>query len=73
MPVPGSHYRVALGEHNGDHSWVIHSAKGIKWQNVPQKLVTVLQGLSVNELIDFDLGTSGRWYVKYYQKGPEKQ
>ncbi|KAG8982225.1 hypothetical protein FRB90_006948, partial [Tulasnella sp. 427] len=72
MPPPRTPYRISLGEYNGQDSWVIQSAKGIKWHNVPIELIMVLQKLSVNELLDFDLGTSGRWYIKYRQKGPEK-
>lgn len=73
MPTPKTHYRGALGEHNDQHSWIIHSAKGIKWHNIPNELVTLLQKLSVNELLDFALGSGGRWYVRYRQKGPERQ
>ncbi|KAG8891874.1 hypothetical protein FRC01_014478, partial [Tulasnella sp. 417] len=40
--------------------------------NIPDELVTLLQKLSVNELLDFSLGSDGRWYVRYRQKGPEK-
>ncbi|KAG9044297.1 hypothetical protein FS837_008389 [Tulasnella sp. UAMH 9824] len=36
--------------------------------NVPDELVTILQKLSVNELLDFSLGSDGRWYVKCRQK-----
>ncbi|KAG8997537.1 hypothetical protein FRB90_012490, partial [Tulasnella sp. 427] len=73
MPTPRRHYRIALGEYNGDHSWVINSAKGIKWHHVPNELATLLQSLSANELLDFDLGTGGRWIVKYRKRGLEKQ
>ncbi|KIO27719.1 hypothetical protein M407DRAFT_23033 [Tulasnella calospora MUT 4182] len=71
MPTPKTHYRIALGENNYEHSWIIQSAKGIKWHNIPDELVTLLQDLSVNELLDFSLGLDGRWYVKYRQKGRE--
>ncbi|KAG9044298.1 hypothetical protein FS837_008390 [Tulasnella sp. UAMH 9824] len=71
MPTPSTHYRIALGENNGKHSWIIHSAKGIKWRNIPDDLVMLLQKLGIDELLDFSLGSDGRWYVRYRQNGPE--
>ncbi|KAG8966064.1 hypothetical protein FRC05_002905 [Tulasnella sp. 425] len=72
MPTPATHYRIALGEHSGEHSWIIHSAKGIKWHNIPDELVTLLQKVAIDELLDYSLGSDGRWCVRYRLKGAER-
>lgn len=40
--------------------------------NIPDELVTLLQKLTINELLDFSLGSDGRWYVRYGPKGAER-
>lgn len=41
--------------------------------NISNDLASVLQQLSVNDLLDFALGSGGRWYVRYRHKGLERQ
>lgn len=41
--------------------------------NISNELARLLQQLSVNDLLDFALGSGGRWYIRYRQKGSERQ
>ncbi|KIO27725.1 hypothetical protein M407DRAFT_7152 [Tulasnella calospora MUT 4182] len=55
----------------GSHTFPVPAVKA-RLHNIPDELVTLLQKLSVDELLDFALGSNGRWYVRYRQKGPDK-
>lgn len=48
-----------------------HGTANTGRRNIPDDLVVLLQKLGIDELLDFSLGSDGRWYVRYRQKGPE--
>ncbi|KAG9004665.1 hypothetical protein FRB90_010790 [Tulasnella sp. 427] len=73
MPVPQAPYRVALGEYGGDQSWIIQSRKGLIWQNIPDDLSGLLKTIGSTSILDFSLGSGGRYYVKYLAAGLEKR
>ncbi|KAG9009378.1 hypothetical protein FRB90_008373 [Tulasnella sp. 427] len=73
MPVPKAHYRVALGELDGDHSWIIQSSKGLTWNNIPDALASLLRRMSTRDILDFSLGSDGRFYIRYNVGGEEKR
>ncbi|KAG9048911.1 hypothetical protein FS837_011725 [Tulasnella sp. UAMH 9824] len=73
MPVPKTHYRVALGEYGGQHSWVVQSAKGLEWNNIPGDLENLLRTIATHDVLDFSLGSKGRYYVKFLSGGREKR
>lgn len=60
---------VSMGPSTNANLSGAHETINIGRHNIPDELVALLQKLSVNELVDFALGSDGRWYVKYRQKG----
>lgn len=66
-------YRVALGEYGGEDSWIVQSGKGLVWANVPDELSSLLRTIGTRNLLDFSLGSDGRYYVKYLAAGREKR
>ncbi|KAG8954509.1 hypothetical protein FRC04_011837 [Tulasnella sp. 424] len=73
MPVPKTHYRVALGDYDDDHSWVVQSKKGLIWMNIPDALSSLLQRVPEADILDFSLGSEGRFYIRYLDDGQEKR
>ncbi|KAG9038591.1 hypothetical protein FRB95_000813 [Tulasnella sp. JGI-2019a] len=65
MPAPQTHFRVAIGEYNGGVSYMAQSAKNITYQNIPKDLITLLGGVSHQNILDFSFGSSGRYYIKW--------
>ncbi|KAG8906398.1 hypothetical protein FRB99_006993 [Tulasnella sp. 403] len=73
MPAPPVHYRLSLGDYGRSPSFIVQNSDGINWHNVPQALQSLLSKLSTKSLLDFSLGSAGRWYIKYLSEGAEKQ
>ncbi|KAG8940328.1 hypothetical protein FRC04_005426 [Tulasnella sp. 424] len=73
MPVPKSHYRVALGDYDDDDSWIIQSKKGLIWMNIPDALSSLLNRVPEEDILDFSLGSEGRFYIRYMDDGQEKR
>ncbi|KAG8902403.1 hypothetical protein FRB99_004528 [Tulasnella sp. 403] len=59
------HYRLSFGEHLGQLSYIVQSAKGLESHNIPPSLQQVLRRISVSNVIDFALGPAGYYFLKY--------
>ncbi|KAG9027588.1 hypothetical protein FRB95_007584 [Tulasnella sp. JGI-2019a] len=54
-----------MGEYNKEGSYMAQSAKGVIHHNIPGGLVMLLRGMSHESILDFSLGCSGRYYIKW--------
>ncbi|KAG8883669.1 hypothetical protein FRB97_006159 [Tulasnella sp. 331] len=67
------HSRFSMGEYQGNPSYLVQSAKGLLWLNLPDELNNLLHHLSSGDVLDFSLGPSGKFYIKWKVGGTVKQ
>ncbi|KAG8851992.1 hypothetical protein FRB96_009008 [Tulasnella sp. 330] len=65
--------RFSMGEYQGNPSYLVQSAKGLLWLNLPDELNNLLHHLSSGDVLDFSLGPSGKFYIKWKVGGTVKQ
>ncbi|KAG8889071.1 hypothetical protein FRB98_005820 [Tulasnella sp. 332] len=73
MPAPYVHFRFAMGEYQGEPSYLVQSAKGLLWLNLPDELCGLLRRLPSGDICDFSLGSSGKFYIKWKEDGTMKR
>ncbi|KAG9038590.1 hypothetical protein FRB95_000812 [Tulasnella sp. JGI-2019a] len=69
MPASSVHFRFAIGEYNWNESYVAQSSKGVIWLNVPDDLSNILRRIPCNDILDYSLGSGGKFYIKWKEGG----
>ncbi|KAG9012304.1 hypothetical protein FRB94_006335 [Tulasnella sp. JGI-2019a] len=73
MPASSVHFRFAIGEYNWNESYVAQSSKGVIWLNVPDDLSNILRRIPCNDILDYSLGSGGKFYIKWKEGGVIQQ